>query len=31
MKMQRKLALSVLVGLTLVSATAVANGCLQGT
>ena len=31
MKMQRKLALSVLVALTLVSATAVANGCLQGT
>lgn len=31
MKMQRKLALSVLVSLTFVSATAIAAGCLQGT
>ena len=31
MKMQRKLALSVLVSLAFMSATAVAGGCLQGT
>jgi hypothetical protein len=31
MKMQRKLALSVLVSLVFVSATAIAAGCLQGT
>jgi hypothetical protein len=31
MKMQRKLALSVLVSLAFMSATAIAAGCLQGT